>query len=177
MSTIFETPLYEIRLLQPADAEGIFLLDSDPEVHKFLGNNPIKSMAEAEKVVAYIMGQYEQFGVGRWAIIEKASQEFVGWTGLKYEDVLRPGQPYYDLGYRLRPKFWGRGIATLTARMSVDYGFETLGYEAIGGAADIRHEVSNHVLQKAGLQFVDTFEYDSEPHHWYNLKREEWLAQ
>ena len=99
----------------------------------------------------------------------------MGWTGLKYETVLRTEFDYYDLGYRLKKKYWGKKIATETALAVVDYGFNQLNLKQIGGAADVDHIVSNKILQKVGLKFVDTFTYDGSLCNWYNLKKEDYM--
>jgi len=174
MKVHIETERLIIRDIEEYDVEGIFKLDSDPEVHEFLGKKPIKTMKEAEEVIAYIRGQYEKNGIGRWAVIDKKTKDFIGWTGLKYEEGLREDFSYYDIGYRLRKKYWGKGIATETAIESLKYGFEKLNLSEIGAAADINHIVSNKILKKVGLKFIDRFHYKNVAHNWYNLTKEQW---
>jgi hypothetical protein len=41
----------------------------------------------------------------------------------------------------------------------------------ICGIADVQNLASNQVLQKAGLRFVETFDLDVIPHHWYQQER------
>lgn len=174
MNIRFETEKYLIRDLEETDVDGMFLLDSDPAVHRFLGNNPISSKEQSIDIIRKVQQQYIDYGIGRWAIIDKGTNDFVGWTGLKYEQVLRKEINYYDLGYRLRKKYWGQGIASITALESLRYGFEKLNLPEINAAADIDHVVSNHILQKVGLQCLDTFTYENILHNWYGLKREDW---
>ena len=174
MKVHIETDRLMIRDLELSDAEGMYALDSDPAVHQFLGNKPIQSMQEAIEVIKYIRKQYESNGIGRWAIIDKDTQDFIGWTGLKYEDGLRSEFNYYDLGYRLRKKFWGKGIATESALASLQYGFEKMKLKEIGAAAHVDHLISNKILTKLGLKFVDTFEYEGAPHNWFNIERSQW---
>ncbi len=174
MNIRIETKRLLIRPIEDHDVQGIFELDSDPAVHEFLGKKPIHTLAEAEGIVAYIKNQYITHGIGRWAVIDKASGDFIGWSGLKYETVLRAGMPYYDLGYRLKKNYWGQGIATETALLSLDYGFQTLNLQEIGGVAAIDNIASNTVLQKVGLQYKETFDYQGDPHHWYTLCKTEW---
>lgn len=111
------------------------------------------------------------------AIIDKRTKDFIGWTGLKYEQGVRKEFDYYDLGYRLRKKYWGKGIATETAIASLKYGFEQLNLDEIGAAADINHIASNKILRNVGLQYVDEFEFEYEgvPHNFYSLKKTEWI--
>ena len=176
MKTFIETERLILRTVEDKDIQGIYELDSDPEVHRYLGKRPIKSLAEAQSIIDYIKGQYQAYGIGRWAIIDKVSKEFIGWTGLKYETEVRSDMDYYDVGYRLKKKFWGKGIATETAILSLKYGFETLKLTDIYAGAHINNIGSNKVLKKAGLRYLETFEYDGEPHHWYNINKNNWSS-
>jgi ribosomal-protein-alanine N-acetyltransferase len=176
MKIHIETQRLIIRDLEKQDAKGIFELDSDPDVHEFLGKNPIKTIAEASKVIDYIRNQYINNGIGRWAVIDKKTKDFIGWTGLKYEQMIRKEFSYYDLGYRLRKKYWGKGIATESAIASLNYGFEKLDLKEIGAAADVNHTASNKILRKIGLEFIETLDFEGVTHNWYNLKKSEWLG-
>lgn len=174
MQIYIETDRLILRAIEASDLQGIFELDSDSEVHRYLGGKPIKSMQEARSTIAYIQKQYEENGIGRWAVIDKMTNEFAGWSGLKYEKEVRSEMYYYDLGYRLKKKFWGRGIATETSLEALNYGFEIMNLKEIYGGAHIENIASNKVLQKVGLKFLETFEYDSAPHHWYKISKDEW---
>ncbi len=176
---MFQLPIiterFILREITAEDADGLFQLDSDPKVHEFLEVKELQEKEEVYPIIESIRSQYKENGIGRWAIIEKESGEFMGWSGLKLESMLTNGhQNYYDLGYRLIPKFWGKGYATESSLIAVSYGFNILGVEKICGAAHCRNTASNKVLQKAGLRFVEEFNYEGEPHNWYELLKEEW---
>lgn len=175
MQVHIQTERLILRTIAETDVEGIFALDSDPAVHEFLGNKPIKTLAQAQEVVAYIRKQYKTHGIGRFAVICKHTEDFIGWSGLKYEDGIRE-YSYYDLGYRLRKQYWGKGIATETAIASLKYGFEALKLEKIAAGADIQNIGSNRVLQKAGFKLIETFEFQNAPHNWYELTKDEWAS-
>ena len=64
MKVHLETDRLIIRELEEYDAEGIFELDSDPEVHEFLGKKTIKTINEAHKVIDFIRKQYVSNGIG-----------------------------------------------------------------------------------------------------------------
>ena len=83
MKFYLETDRLILRDLKETDVEGMFALDSDKKVHQYLGNNPIKTKLEAEKNIQFILNQYKELGIGRFACIEKSSGEFIGWSGLK----------------------------------------------------------------------------------------------
>jgi len=176
MKFYLETERLILRDLLDSDVEGIFALDSDPKVHQYLGNNPIKTMKQAEDSINFIKQQYEELGIGRFAAIEKSSGEFIGWSGLKLntgeKEVLNDRQDFIDIGYRFIPKFWGKGYATESSIATLQYGFETMKYDTICGAADVDNIGSNKVLQKIGLQFVNEFLFEETRCNWYELKKE-----
>jgi [ribosomal protein S5]-alanine N-acetyltransferase len=169
------TTRFILRDLDEQDVEGMFALDNDPDVHTYLGNRPIRHREEAQAIIDAVRMQYRENGIGRWAIIDKATNEFVGWTGLKYEQSLRRDFRYYDLGYRLRKKYWGQGIATETALASLYYGFTKMNLSEIYAAAHIDHAASNRVLRKVGLTWQETFVYDGSVHNWYKVEQAAWM--
>lgn len=81
-----------LREIVKYDVQSIFELNSDPEAHRFLGNQPITSLKESESTIEYIMNQYKINEIGRWALIEKATNE-----------LLRSR-------IQIIKKFWGKGI-------------------------------------------------------------------
>ena len=122
-----ETPRLFLHNFLPEDAQGIFALDTDPKVMKYLGGVKMTQFFKAEKTIEYIQKQYKEHGIGRLAIIEKSTDKFVGWSGLKLEKGNLNGQMQsYDLGYRLLQQFLGKGYATESATASLKYGFEDL---------------------------------------------------
>ena len=147
MNIHVETDRFILRDIEETDVQGIFDLDSDPEVHTYLGTLPITTLDEAHEIINYIRKQYSDNGIGRWAVVDKKTSDFMGWTGLKYEQELRSEFDYYDIGYRLKKKYWGQGIATLTAKESLRYGFEQMDLDEICGAAEVVRHRAGHLLR------------------------------
>jgi RimJ/RimL family protein N-acetyltransferase len=173
MRIFIETERLIIRELVPTDDEGIFGLDSDAEVHAYLGKSPIKSIEEARQVIAFIREQYITNGIGRWAMVDKASSKFIGWAGLKLVcDTVNNHTNFYDLGYRLIKNYWGKGYATEAAIACRNYGFNKLNQPALYAITDVGNVNSVKVLEKAGFTCSETFNYDGEPHFWLEAKRE-----
>ena len=69
MKIFAETERLILRELLPTDAEGMFEMDGDPEVHLYLGNNPVKSIEQSEADIEFIRKQYIEKCIGRWAVI------------------------------------------------------------------------------------------------------------
>ena len=171
-----ETERLILRELNETDVEGMFELDSNPKVHTYLGSHQtIQKREDAAKIIEIVKRQYQENGIGRWAVIEKESGDFVGWSGLKLEKGLPNYSPYYDLGYRFIPKFWGKGYATETAKFALKFGFLELNLNQINATAQEANIASNKVIQKVGFQFIETFQFENITTNWYGLKKEDWV--
>jgi [ribosomal protein S5]-alanine N-acetyltransferase len=175
MEILISTERLIVRALAAGDVNGIYELDADAEVHTYLGNNPIKTIKEAKDVIAFIQKQYVENGIGRWAIIEKNTNEFVGWTGLKLvKESINNHTSYYDLGYRLQKKYWGKGYATESAVAILQHAFTSMKLTEIFAMVDAENTRSNNVLKKVGMQCTESFIYEHIKHHWYKITKKEW---
>lgn len=168
MKEIIETDRLIIRPLEEGDVEGMYLLDSDIRVQEYLGKKTIKSKEEALDTIRFIRKQYEDFGIGRWAVIEKETNTFIGWTGFKYlKDGPGGVEEYLDIGYRFIYDAWGKGYATETAKACLMYADKHLTVLPIHASSEVGNAGSRHVLEKAGLKVVDTFLDEGVPNFWY----------
>jgi len=175
MRIFVETKRLIMREISEQDSLDYFKLDSDPEVHTYLGSKPIKTIVEAEKIISYIQKQYIENGIGRWAVIEKESGDFIGWSGFKLmTSIVNNRTQYYDLGYRFIKQYWGKGYATETAVASLDYGFTQLNQKEICAMADINNIASNRILQKIGMKKINRFDYENTPFNFYSITEEDW---
>jgi len=175
MKSIIKTKRLILRELLPSDQLGMYALDSNPDVHQYLGNKPIKSLEKAAEVIAHVRSQYEKYGIGRWALVEMDSDEFVGWAGLKYEWNPRESCYFYDLGYRLRKEFWGKGYAYEASIPALNYAFKTMKLDEIFASAHIENGASIAILKKLGFTFIEEYFYDHIiPCNWYRFGRQDW---
>ena len=176
MEIFAETERLVLREILPTDINGMYELDSDPEVHKYLGNKPVVKKDQIIEVISSIRQQYINNGIGRWAIIDKKNNEFIGWTGLKFvTEETNNHRNYYDLGYRLIKKYWKKGIATESALASLEYAFNKLDLKEIYAIADFENVGSNHILKKVGLKFIETFDFNGIKHNWYKIEKDEFV--
>lgn len=173
MTTIIETDRLILRELTEADADGMFELDGNPEVHRYLSTKPLSHIDQARDVISLVRQQYIDNGIGRWAAIEKASGNFIGWAGLKLVRTTVNGHTdYYDIGYRLIPRYWNKGYATEATLATIGYAFNTLQLKELHASAHLDNHASNRILQKVGMQFIGQFLYEEKLMcNWYKLTR------
>jgi RimJ/RimL family protein N-acetyltransferase len=171
-----ETQRLILRKFEEKDAERMFLLDSNPEVMKYIGVPVLTDPAESLKIIRMIQKQYEENGTGRLAVIEKETGLLIGWSGLKllteeingYKNVL-------DLGYRYLPESWGKGYALEAAKASLELGFHQMKTEVIYAHAHSENQGSNHILKKLGFEKTGEFTEPDGICNWYELTREKYL--
>lgn len=169
MKTSIETERLLMRELQPTDNVGMFELDSNPEVHRYLGNDPVKSIEECDEAIKSIRQQYLDNGIGRWAVLLKETNKFIGWSGLKLERNVNGHETFYDLGYRFIQKHWGQGYGYESAKAFIDFGFNEMNLKVINAWADADNLGSRKILEKVGMKFINSFEYEGSEEVWYEI--------
>jgi ribosomal-protein-alanine N-acetyltransferase len=174
MNTIVNLRLETERLLlrpfEHTDAEAMFALDSNPNVHLYLGNNPLTSIDQCHAYIDSIQKQYRQNGIGRFVAVLKDTGETIGWIGLKLVTEEENGHVnFYDIGYRLREEFWGKGYASEAAQAWVDYAFNEMKIPTLYAMAHIDNDGSNRILQKLGMQQKNIYGHSDLPCYWYEL--------
>ena len=159
-----ETERTIMRKLTKDDAKDFYSLNLDKEVLKYTGDKPFKDVQTAIDFLTNY-DQYEKYGVGRLAVIDKTTFKFMGWCGLKYNQ----DKNEYDIGFRFYRNYWNKGFATETAQKCLDFGFNKLGLEKIIGRAMKENVGSIKVLEKIGMRFKENFDFDGEEGVIYEL--------
>ena len=155
MKKILETNRLILRELNIQDSENFYKLNLNPNVIKYTGNSAFKNVEES-KIFLENYQDYKLNGFGRWAVINKENNEFLGWCGLKYDKDLDET----DIGFRFFEENWNKGYATESAKACINYGFENLSLKTIIGRAMSDNIASIKVLEKIGLEFVKEFDFD-----------------
>lgn len=161
-----ETARTILRNLETGDAEDFYTLNLDPEVIKYTGNIPFDSLEAATDFLANY-NPYQKYGVGRMAVIEKATSKFIGWCGLKYS----PEMQEYDIGFRFFRQYWNQGFATETAQKCLEQGFRELHIRQIVGRAMQENTASIQVLKKLSMTRKGTFDFDGQEGVMYSLTK------
>lgn len=158
------------------DADALAIIDANPAVRRYIDGGRPLSREDAEEAVRRELGS-------RWLahLVEGELEdgELVGWLELR-----RTGPGDYELGYRLRQEYWGRGLATEGARVLVDLAFSSYGAERVWGQTMTANAASRAVMERCGLVYVRTFfedwgeeiEGSSEGDVEYEITRERWQA-
>lgn len=148
MKHILETSRLILRELDSKDAKNFYDLNSNPNVIKYTGNSAFKNVEEAKEFLENYT-DYKFNGYGRWAVILKTTDKFIGWCGLKFDEL----ENETDIGFRFFEEEWNKGYATESAIACIHYGFEKLKLKRIIGRAMKENVGSIKVLEKIGLEY------------------------
>jgi [ribosomal protein S5]-alanine N-acetyltransferase len=143
---VFETERLLVRHYTEADADNFFLLNSDPEVMRYI--RPIKSREDTDLFFAEVI-QYSKDNpaYGRMAVIDKQSDVFVG----SFAVIPLENTVHMQLGYSLLTPYWGKGFATELTKAGIKYVFTQTNLEEIFGVTESANGDSQKVLLKAGF--------------------------
>lgn len=166
MKVFLETERLLLRYFTEADVDNLLILDSDPEVMRFInGGKPTDRATIKEKFIPRILEYYNQYkNYGIWAAIDKSSQNFMGWFHffpatnhpIAVELNLINNQEI-ALGYRLKKSYWGKGFASEVSGMLVSKGFADWEVEKVIAWALLVNKGSIRVMEKAGLKYEKEF--------------------
>ena len=81
--------------------------------------------------------------------------ELVGFCGIKF----LPELGLNELGYRLKKKYWGRGLATEAASATLEYARNTLGLDYVIALIVDGNIGSVRVVEKLGMSQNGTEQY------------------
>src|SRR5262245_38783869 len=162
MSVVLETKRLLLRCFTEADADALFRMESDPDVLRYVGRRPLPDVdAYRHKIRSVFLPLYDKpGGYGAWAIIEKASGEWVGGCNLRpgleanSAAELGYGPEDVELGYGLRKPSWGRGYATEVVGALLRKAFTEMGAACVVACVTDENAASVRVLEKAGLRRV-----------------------
>lgn len=178
MNIKLETKRLILREVLLTDVDKFFELDNNPNVQKYVGNKPVNDKLEVVKLIHNLQQQYSENGIARWAVIDKNSNEFIGWSGIKLiKEPMNNHNNFYELGYRFIERYWGKGYATETTIALIDYVFENLKTEKIYAICDVENIGSKNVLEKTGLKLIETFNHRDKEHNWFKITKKDWLAK
>jgi len=119
---------------------------ADPQVTAFLGGpfTPEEVSARLSREIAMMIACKVQY----WPLFLLENNDLVGCAGLR---PYTNDRHVLELGFHLRPDYWGRGLAREAARAVIAFAFETLAIESLFAGHHPANEASERLLKKLGF--------------------------
>ena len=138
-----------LRPFSPADAEFVITLVNDPGWLRFIGDRKVHDHATAEAYIARMNRMHTEHGHGALLIALRETGVPVGMAGL----FRRPGLDVPDVGFALRPEYYGCGFALEAAQAVMRHGRRRLKLEQVLGVTVPENMASIRLLEKLGLRY------------------------
>lgn len=137
-----------LRAWRDTDLDPFAAMNADPSVMRHL-LAPL-TRDESAAMLARLQATLAQRGWGIWAV--EVAGEFAGMVGLNVPRWPLPFSPCTEILWRLRPEFWGRGIACTAARMALDRGFGAAGLAEIVAFTTPGNTRSIRLMERLGFR-------------------------
>jgi RimJ/RimL family protein N-acetyltransferase len=167
-------PRVILRDWREEDRAPFAAMNADPAVMRHFPAT--LSRAESDALMDRLIAHRATHGF-TFAAVE-AEGELAGMCGLLRVGFEAPFAPAVEIGWRFRPAFQGRGLATEAARLALAQGFGPLGLARIVAFTAPENERSWRLMERLGMRRGGFFGHPRLPaghrlhrHVWYALDR------
>jgi ribosomal-protein-alanine N-acetyltransferase len=143
------TRRYALAPLALDDIPPLLTHFADPRVTRFLDIEPLVDRSDARDVIDWADAMRVTGSGVRWAIRDREGG-FVGTCGFHMMTFERGRRA--ELGYDLRPDFWGQGTMDEVLPVVLDFGFRLLGLRRIEAMVTPGNDHSCAVLARHGFR-------------------------
>lgn len=141
-----------LRAWREEDLDALAVFYAHEDTARFVGG--VCTRDEAWRRMASMVGHWMLRGYGPWAIEERRTNVFVGYTGLWKPE----GWPEPELIWGLAAHAQGKGYATEAAGAARRYAYETLGWRTLASFIRSQNEPSRRVAIRLGAVVDGQFE-------------------
>jgi RimJ/RimL family protein N-acetyltransferase len=146
---MIETKRTILRPIEPTDNEQIFSYKSDSEANKYQGWIP-KSLKDVDEFISKIPTEFNKPETwSQLVIIEKETDKIIGDIGVHFIDS---NNFQCEIGCTLNKKIHGKGYATETVGVVIDYLFNKLGKHRIIASIDPENKSSIALVERLGFR-------------------------
>jgi RimJ/RimL family protein N-acetyltransferase len=111
----------------------------------------------------------------QFAVIFRSNNELIGYCGFLHWHL--DGADEIEIGYRLDPEYWNRGLATEAAQAVRDHAFRDLNLSRVISLIHPDNIASRRVAEKNGMKIEKETVFRGFPTQVFAITREQWLAQ
>ncbi|MEJ2505762.1 MAG: GNAT family N-acetyltransferase [Ignavibacteriaceae bacterium] len=130
-------------------AKDIHQIRSNDDVMKFMDVTRTKSVNDAKRLIRNVREDYKNEKGVSWAVIHKNSKRFIGYAGFWR---MQPQHCRGEIGYALKPEYWGKGFMTETLKTIIDFGFHKMNLHSIEANVNPKNQKSKKLLKRLGFR-------------------------
>lgn len=138
-----------LREFKQEDATDLFLIRSNDDVMNYMDSYRHKSIQDSEKEIIKIQESYKNKAGINWIIEEKSTKKVIGYFG--FWRIMKE-HCRAEIGYALKPEFWGKGFMNEAMNRLIDFGFKELNIHSIEANVNPKNEKSIQLLEKMNFK-------------------------
>jgi RimJ/RimL family protein N-acetyltransferase len=172
--TILLTPRLRLEPFDDAHFDGLYAMNSQPEVMRYITGRP-ETEEETRAAIARVKARWAEWGYSWWAFIERATGALVGAGAIQH--LNRDASAPLEIGWRLPPAQWGKGLASEAAEHMAAFAFDALKPAELLAVCDPDNTASARVMQRLGMRYRGLelwYEHDCAT---YVVTADEWRAR
>jgi ribosomal-protein-alanine N-acetyltransferase len=153
----FRSERIGFRNWRETDLDRFAAMNQNEEVMQFFPKT--LSEQESERSFARFIDHFLLHQFGFFAVELISNQEWIGFIGLQHVRFDSFFTPAVEVGYRLLPQHWGKGIATEGTKACIQYAFHQLQLDRVVSYTPKVNIPSQRVMQKSGMVFINEFDH------------------
>jgi ribosomal-protein-alanine N-acetyltransferase len=167
-----QTPRLILRSFCEEDVDAMAQLFANPDFMRF----SLGVFTERRKTgdfIEKVMGWDRASMPSQFAVVQRGEHAVIGYCGFHHHPEV-PGE--VEIGYRLHPDYWNRGLITEAARAVRDHAFADLKLPRVISLVHPENLPSGRVAEKNGMKVEKEITFRGFPTLVYAISRQEWLA-
>ena len=162
--------------------DGVYAMDQIPEVMRYVSGQPA-TREQTAAWIARVQRCWAAWGTSWWAFIEPTTRRIAGAGCIQYArheaqlpadlDSLRTNP--LEIGWRLHPDFWRKGMASEAALRMASHAFDTLAAQELIAVRHPENVASARVMDRLRMRYRGLETWYGEPVATHMVSREEWL--
>ncbi|MEW1719353.1 GNAT family N-acetyltransferase [Streptomyces sp. NPDC093109] len=154
--TEIQTPRLLLRRWHEDDLVPMAEINADPEVMRWIDDGSVLDTDGTAEAIEVWEEEWDEEGLGLFAVELLASGELIGFTGLSVPNYLPEVLPAVEIGWRLGQPFWGQGYASEAAHAALEFALQDRGLDRVISISRPGNEASENVMRKLGMDLDHT---------------------
>lgn len=154
---IFKSERLGFRNWMESDLKELEIMNSDAKVMEYFPKT--LTIKENEELFEKLKRHYKKHNYTYFATEILASNQFIRFIGLAYQEYEAEFTPAIDIGWRLKETAWGKGYATEGAKKCLEFAFNELNLEQIIATCTCKNYKSENVMKKIGMKKIGDFKH------------------
>ena len=169
---VLETSRLILRPFREEDVDLLAELMANPDFMRF--SSGVYSREQTGGFLNKLIGWQNHGLPSLFAVIFRDTGALIGYCGFYHQSI--DGVDEIEIGYRIDPGYWNKGIATEAARAVRDHAFRDLQLRRVISLIHFENVASRRVVEKIGMTLEKETIYRGFPTQVFSLARESWLA-